>query len=81
MAEHANAALVRRFYETLFAGGDYRATLAPFSDDHAAALLWATGSRQGKQYRALEMDVFHIKDGRTSEFWSFSEDQRRTDEY
>ena len=126
MAEHPNAALIRRFYETLFAGGDYRSTLADFfsedvvwhlpgrhaasgehrgrdavfatmayfdgsvqlelhdvlaSDNHAAALLRATGARKGKKYRALEMDVFHIAGGRITEFWSFSEDQRLTDEY
>lgn len=126
MTEHPNAALIRRFYETIFTGGDYRSNLTEFlsedvvwhlpgrhpasgehrgrdavfaamayfdgsvhlelhdvlaSDDHAAALLLATGSREGKQYRALEMDVFHINDGRITEFWSFSEDQRLTDEY
>ncbi len=51
------------------------------SDEHAVALLRARGSRKEKQYGALEIDVFHIKDGRISEFWSFSEDQRLTDEF
>ena len=43
---------------------------------HLEVLLRATGSRKGKQYRALEMDVFHIADGRITEFSPFSEDQR-----
>jgi len=51
------------------------------SDDHAVALLRARGQRTGKTYDALEIDVFHIRDGRVTEFWSFSEDQRLTDEY
>jgi hypothetical protein len=51
------------------------------NDEHAVALLRATGHRKGKQYDALEIDTFHIKDGKVTEFWSFSEDQRMTDEY
>ena len=51
------------------------------NDEHAVALLRATGSRKGKQYEAREVDVFHFKDGRIIEFWSFSEDQRMTDEF
>ncbi len=51
------------------------------SDEHAVALLRATGRREGKEYDALEVDVFHISDGKIAEFWSFSEDQRVTDEF
>lgn len=51
------------------------------NDDHAVALLRARGTRKGRQYDALEIDAFHIKDGKITEFWSFSEDQRLTDEY
>ena len=51
------------------------------SDEHAVALLRATGTREGKRYDGLEIDVFHIRGGRVTEFWSFSEDQRVTDEF
>ncbi len=51
------------------------------SDDHAVALLRATGSRDGKQYNTNEVDIFHISNGKVTEFWSFSEDQRLTDEF
>ena len=51
------------------------------NDDHAVALLRATGNRKGRQYNALEVDVFHITDGKVTEFWSFSEDQRLTDQF
>ncbi len=51
------------------------------NDAHAVALLRAIGTRKGRQYNALETDVFHITDGKVTEFWSFSEDQRLTDEY
>ncbi len=50
-------------------------------DEHAVALLRASGSRNGRTYRALEVDVFHIRGGKVAEFWSFSEDQRLTDEF
>ena len=51
------------------------------SGEHAVALLRATGSRKGKRYDAREVDIFHLKDGQIVEFWSFSEDQRVTDEF
>jgi ketosteroid isomerase-like protein len=51
------------------------------NDEHAVALQRATGSRKGKEYDALEIDIFHIRDGEVTEFWSFSEDQRLTDEF
>ncbi len=50
-------------------------------DEHAVALLRATGSRKDREYDALEVDVFHLRAGRIAEFWSFSQDQRLTDEF
>lgn len=51
------------------------------SDEHAVALLRATGTRGGKRYDGLEIDVFHVRGGRVTEFWSFSEDTRLNDEF
>jgi ketosteroid isomerase-like protein len=51
------------------------------SGEHAAALLRATGSRGGKRYDSMEIDVFQIKDGKITKFWSLAEDQRLTDEF
>ena len=51
------------------------------NDAHAVALLKARGERKGRTYEALEADVFHIRDGKIAEFWSLSEDQRKTDAY
>jgi hypothetical protein len=51
------------------------------NDDHAVALLHATGQRKGRRYDAREIDIFHVRDGAIAEFWSFAEDQRMTDEY
>jgi len=49
--------------------------------DHVVALLHATGERNSKRYDAREVDVFHVRDGKIAEFWSFSEDTRLTDEF
>ncbi len=125
MADHPNAALIRKMYDAFIRGdyiptlteilsedvvwhlpgagpfaGDHRGRDAVFAamghfdgsvqlelhdvlanDEHAVALLRARGSRKGKEYDALEIDIFHISDGKVTEFWSFSEDQRLTDEY
>ena len=51
------------------------------NEEHAVALLQARGKRDGKEYSALEIDIFHVYDGQITEFWSFSEDQRVTDEF
>jgi ketosteroid isomerase-like protein len=51
------------------------------NDEHAVALLRATGSRMSKTYDVLEVDVFHVRGGKIAEFWSFSQDQRLTDEF
>jgi hypothetical protein len=51
------------------------------NDTHAVALLRAHGERKGRTYDALEVDVFHLRDGKIAEFWSFSDDQYATDTF
>jgi ketosteroid isomerase-like protein len=51
------------------------------SDDHTVALLRATATRKGRRYDSPEVDVYHVEDGKITEFWSFAEDQRVTDEF
>ena len=51
------------------------------NDEHAVALTRAAGSRQGKQLNSLDTDVYHMSNGKVTEFWSFAEDQRATDEF
>ena len=46
-----------------------------------AGQLRATGMREGKQYDSLQIDVYHIRDGKVTEFWCFAEHQRVTDEF
>lgn len=51
------------------------------NDEHAVAILSASGSRQGKSVQLRATDVFHVGDGKIKEFWSFTEDQRIDDEF
>ncbi len=48
--------------------------------EHTVALTRATGSRQGRQLSSLDTDVYQMSNGTVTEFWSFAEDQRLTDE-
>ncbi len=51
------------------------------NDVHAVALTRATASRQGKQYDAMDTDVYHVSGGKVTEFWSFAEDTKKADEF
>ena len=51
------------------------------NDEHAVALTRATASRQGKQINVLESAIYHVMNGKVTEFWSFSQDQRLNEEF
>ena len=72
---------MRRFEE--LNGGTLRVEVHDVlaSDEHAVALLRATGSREGRRYDSLEIDIYHLRNGKITEFWSFAEDQRQTDDF
>ena len=54
---------------------------AVFADDeHAVALVISTGSRGGKTVTVDEAHVYHMRDGRVTEFWDASTDQAASDE-
>lgn len=56
-------------------------TRSVFADDeHAVAIHKATAHLPVFDYRAHEVDVFHIDAGRITEMWSFSENQAATDQ-
>ncbi len=64
-------------------GGSFKIELHDVlaNDEHTVALTRATGSREGKQLNSLDTDVYHMANGKVTEFWSFAEDQRLTDEF
>ncbi len=64
-------------------GGSFKIDLHDVlaSDEHAVALSRSTASRQGKQLDVRAVDVYHIRDGKVTEWWSFTEDQRAEDAF
>ena len=51
------------------------------NDEHAVALTRATGTREGRSLDSSDTDVYHMKDGKVTEFWSFVEDDHKTDAF
>ena len=51
------------------------------NDEHAVALTRETARRQGKQLDEPSIQVYHIRDGKVTEAWSFEYDSRRYDEF
>jgi ketosteroid isomerase-like protein len=122
MAEHPNAALIRRSIEAMntqdFAyldsimaddivwhvigaaepirgkeamsasmGGDrgFEITVqlhdVTASDDHVVALVNAHAVRDGKTLDYNTAEIFHVKDGKVTERWAFSDDTARITEF
>ena len=44
------------------------------NDDHAVALGTATATRDGKTFTYRTAEIFHIRDGKATERWAFSDD-------
>ena len=44
------------------------------SDDHAIALVDATATRGGQTLTYRTAEIYHIRDGKVSERWAFSDD-------
>ena len=51
------------------------------NDEHGVALVTATGDRGGKSFSDNQVHVFHIKDGKVTEFWGHPGDQYAADEF
>ncbi len=51
------------------------------NDEHGVVLGRAMATRPGKHHGSLEMDVYHIRNGKMTECWSFAEGQHLTDEF
>ncbi len=44
------------------------------NDDHAIAMVRATATRDGKTFTYRTAEIFHMKDGKITERWAFSDD-------
>ena len=63
-------------------GGSFHIDLhTVFADDeHGVALVATSASRGGKSVRINEAHVFHLRDGKVTEFWDASTDEYALDE-
>ena len=51
------------------------------SDEHGVALVSSTATRGGKTLNSRAVHVFHMSDGRMTEFWSFPENLAAFDDF
>ena len=51
------------------------------NDEHAVALVTTKGSREGKSIEDHQVHVFHIEDGKVTEFWGHPTDLYAVDEF
>ena len=51
------------------------------NDEHAVALTSETGTREGRSLDSMVTNVYHLKDGKVMEFWSFVEDNHVADAF
>ena len=51
------------------------------NDEHGAVLVTARGERDGKTLAAREVNIWHLADGKATEFWAFVEDQAELDTF
>ena len=51
------------------------------NDEHGVALVVTSGTRGDKTLSARVAQIFHMSDGKLTEFWTFSEDQAALDDF
>ena len=50
------------------------------NDEHGVALVTSSATRGGVSLEGNAVHIFHMRDGKMTEFWSFAEDQGKFDE-
>jgi hypothetical protein len=48
-------------------------------EDHVVALVQVTGSKGANSFTGRSVWVFHVRDGKATEFWGYNEDQAAVD--
>ena len=51
------------------------------NDEHGVALVTQTATRGGTSIEGPVVQVFHMRDGKMTEFWTFARDQSAIDEF
>jgi hypothetical protein len=50
------------------------------NDEHGVALVTSSATRGGVSIEENAVHIFHMRDGKVTEFWTFPEDQSKFDE-
>ncbi len=73
------------FFAKIFelSGGTFRLELHDVlaNDEHAAVMSRATAQREGKSLDSLQCHLWHVKDGKATEFWGLAVDPYAADEF
>lgn len=51
------------------------------NDVHGVVLLTVHGQREGRTLAMREVNIWHLEDGKATEFWTFEEDSREMDQF
>ena len=64
-------------------GGTFRLDVHDIvaNDRHGVALVTARGEKDGQQLEVREANIWHLADGKATEFWAFAEDQGAVDKF
>ena len=64
-------------------GGSFRLDVHDIlaNDTHGTVLATARGERDGQTLAAREVNIWHLADGKATEFWTFAEDQPAIDRF
>jgi uncharacterized protein len=64
-------------------GGTFRVDIHDLlaNDVHGVALVTARAERDDQRLDAREANIFHLADGKVTEFWAFIEDQEAADKF
>jgi ketosteroid isomerase-like protein len=64
-------------------GGSFRNDIHDIlaNDEHGVALVTVSATRGGESFEGSVVHVFHMSDGKMTEFWAIPEDQIRYDEF
>jgi ketosteroid isomerase-like protein len=64
-------------------GGSFRNEIHDMlaNDEHGVALVTMSATRDGKSFEGNVVHIFHMSDGKMTEFWAIPEDPSRYDEF
>ena len=75
---HGHQEVVGFFMKLIeLSGGTFRLDVHDIlaNDTHGVVLATAHGERDGQQLAVREVNIWHLADGKATEFWAFAEDQ------